>query len=44
VSNTAWLFVALAAVFLMVGGYSIALVMRQRKLSERLEELQGPTH
>ncbi len=40
-SNLAWLFVALAIVIATIGGYTAALVTRERRLSARLRELEG---
>ncbi len=40
-SNTAWLFVALLAVWIGIGGYLVTVALRQRKLEGRLEDLEG---
>ncbi len=40
-SNLAWLFVALAIVFATIGGYTAVLVVRERRLTGRLRELEG---
>ena len=38
-SDVAWLFVALLAVWAGIGGYLLALGARQRRLERRLDEL-----
>jgi CcmD family protein len=44
VSNLAWLYVALAATFIAIGGYSLAILARKRDLEERLTRLRGTKH
>jgi CcmD family protein len=39
-SEVAWLFVAFAAVWLGLGAYLLSLSVRQRKLEERLRQLE----
>jgi CcmD family protein len=39
VSDVAWLFVAFAAVWGLIGGYLLSIGLRQRNLERRLEEL-----
>lgn len=43
-SNAAWLIVALAVVFVAVGGYSALLIARARTLSARFESLSRDVH
>ena len=38
-SDLAWLFVAMAAVWVVVGAYLVSLALRQRRLEERLRSL-----
>ena len=40
VSEVAWLFVAFAAVWLGLGAYLLSLSLRQRRLEERLRQLE----
>jgi CcmD family protein len=40
-SDVAWLFVAFAAVWALIGGYLLSIGLRQRNLERRLEELDG---
>jgi CcmD family protein len=39
VSDVAWLFIAFAAVWGLIGGYLLSIGLRQRNLERRLEEL-----
>jgi CcmD family protein len=39
VSDVAWLFIAFAAVWALIGGYLLSIGLRQRNLERRLEEL-----
>jgi CcmD family protein len=39
VSDVAWLFVAFAAVWGLIGGYMLSIGVRQRNLERRLKEL-----
>jgi CcmD family protein len=39
VSDVAWLFIAFAAVWGLIGGYLLSIGLRQRSLERRLEEL-----
>jgi len=41
VSEVAWLAVAFAAVWIGIGAYAVSLVVRQRKLERRVDELKG---
>lgn len=41
VSEIAWLAVAFAAVWIGIGAYAVSLVVRQRKLERRVDELKG---
>jgi CcmD family protein len=41
VTDLAWLFVALMAVWLGIGGYLWSLMVRQKKIERRLEELES---
>jgi CcmD family protein len=41
VSDVAWLFVALMAVWLGIGGYLLSLGLRQKKIERRLKELES---
>ncbi|CAN5317846.1 hypothetical protein BH20ACT22_BH20ACT22_14240 [soil metagenome] len=38
-SDLAWLFVAMAAVWVGIGGYLLTISARQRRLEQRLEDL-----
>lgn len=38
-SNTAWLIVALAIVFIAIGGYTASLLIRSKRSKARLEQL-----
>jgi CcmD family protein len=38
-SDVTWLFIALAVVWVGIGGYLMALGARQRKIERRIEEL-----
>jgi CcmD family protein len=38
-SDVTWLFIALAVVWLGIGGYLMALGARQKKIERRIEEL-----
>jgi CcmD family protein len=40
VSDVAWLFIAFAAVWGLIGGYLLSIGLRQRNLERRLEELK----
>jgi CcmD family protein len=40
-SDTAWLFVAFAAVWVGIGGYLLILGVRQRRLERRLDHLDA---
>jgi len=44
VSNTAWLVIALAVVFVAIAGYSAGLMIRQARLTERLDKLTRDGH
>jgi CcmD family protein len=39
VSDTAWLFVAFAAVWVAIGGYLLSITTRQRRLERRMEDV-----
>lgn len=39
-SDLAWLFVAMSAVWIGIGGYLLTIAARQRRLEQRLEELE----
>jgi CcmD family protein len=39
-SDLAWLFVAMTAVWIGIGGYLLTIAARQRRLEQRLEELE----
>jgi CcmD family protein len=39
VSDVTWLFIALAVVWVGIGGYLMALGARQRKIERRIDEL-----
>jgi CcmD family protein len=39
VSDVAWLFIAFAAVWGLIGGYLLSIGLRQRNLERRLQEL-----
>jgi CcmD family protein len=41
VSDVAWLFIAFAAVWGLIGGYLLSIGLRQRDLERRLEELDN---
>lgn len=43
-SNTAWLVVAFAVVFLAIGGYIASVTMRTKKLEDRLRTLRDRPH
>ena len=38
-SDVAWLFIAFAAVWGLIGGYLLSIGLRQRNLERRLQEL-----
>lgn len=38
-SETAWLFIAFAAVWVAIGGYLYSIAARQKRVDERLREL-----
>lgn len=38
-SDLAWLFVAMASVWVGIGGYLLSISARQRRLEQRLDEL-----
>ncbi|HET7482083.1 MAG TPA: CcmD family protein [Actinomycetota bacterium] len=40
-SDVAWLLVAFMAVWIAIGGYLATIAARQRKLDERLRELEN---
>ena len=40
-SDTAWLFVAFAAVWVAIGGYLLSIAARQRRLERRVEDVAG---
>ncbi len=40
-SNLAWLFVAFMAVWVAIGAYLLSIAARQRKLEQRLRELEN---
>jgi CcmD family protein len=42
-SDLAWLFVALIAVWAGIGAYLLSIGVRQRRLERRLQELQKPS-
>jgi CcmD family protein len=42
-SDLAWLFVALIAVWAGIGAYLLSIGVRQRRLEQRLQELQKPS-
>lgn len=39
-SNLAWLFVAFMAVWVAIGAYLLSIAARQRKLDQRLRDLE----
>jgi CcmD family protein len=41
VSDIAWLAVAFAAVWIGIGAYAVSLVVRQRRLERRVDDLKG---
>jgi CcmD family protein len=41
VSDLAWLFVALMAVWVGIGAYLLSLGLRQRKIERRIRELEA---
>jgi CcmD family protein len=41
VSDVAWLAVAFAAVWIGIGAYAVSLVVRQRRLERRVDDLKG---
>jgi CcmD family protein len=43
-SNTAWLIVALAIVFIAIGGYTASLLSRSKRSKARLEQLTRTKH
>jgi CcmD family protein len=40
VSDVAWLAVAFAAVWIGIGAYAVSLVVRQRRLERRVDDLK----
>lgn len=42
-SELGWLFVAFLAVWLGIGGYLLTLSLRQKKIEERLSQLESPS-
>jgi CcmD family protein len=38
-SDTAWLFVAFAAVWVAIGGYLLSITARQRRLEQRIDDV-----
>ena len=43
-SELGWLFVALAAVWVGIGGYLLTIAARQKRLEKRLDELGDRNH
>lgn len=43
-SNTQWLFIALAIVFVAIAGYSLWIESRRRTLERRVRELRDKGH
>ena len=43
-SNLAWLFVALAIVLVLIGGYAALLVTRRTRLEAKVRELENAAH
>jgi CcmD family protein len=43
-SDMAWLFIALSAVWAGIGLYLLSITVRQRRLERRLEELDSARH
>lgn len=43
-SNAAWLIVALAIVFVAIGGYSAWIATRRERLERRLRQMRGEGH
>jgi CcmD family protein len=41
VSDVAWLAVAFAAVWIGIGAYAVSLVVRQRRLERRVDDLES---
>ena len=40
-SDIAWLFVAMAAVWIGIGGYVFSIALRQRRIERRLDSIEG---
>jgi CcmD family protein len=40
-SDLTWLLIALLAVWVGIGGYLLSIGLRQRRLEQRLEDLEG---
>jgi CcmD family protein len=43
-SDLGWLFIAMAAVWVGIGGYILSVALRQRRVERRLDELEERAH